>query len=782
MGCIDLLRSDIRFLGVGGSKSEKIGTTSLQVSFDILIDGGNIIDILKDDSRFLEHIFLTHSHLDHICDIPYLFDLNFEKLKKPIKIYALQSTIEDLQNYIFNDKVWPDFSKIKLLYSDEPALVYEVIEFDETYKFKDVSITPIEVKHTIPTCGFVIKKADYKVLFAPDTKASQNLLDKIVEYDVDSLIVDCSYPARLEALANASGHFATSTLKIELDKLEKNIDTYLVHIKSSYIQEIEREIKEFKLIRGNGRIIKQGEFLLDKNFKEYEPRKIDFIKLISKEKDLDTILKTILIEAMKITRSDGGTIYLKEDDSLRFKTVINQKLNIFTSEISWPNIPLFIDGKENKTNVSALCAITKEIINIEDVYECKDFNFEGTKVFDKNNHYRSKSMLVLPLTDYDDEVIGVLQLINKNNFFNIESYSKEDEEEIASYAIYAATAISKNKLIEDLENLFLSFIKSISFAINRKSQYGYNHIKNVEKLMRLMIFAINRDETIFKDKKYTYDEEKELSISALIHDIGKITTPDYILDKSTRLSSIYDKITEIKERFLNAINSLRIDELKLEVAYLKGEVDVDIDKVKDAYQKEINSLVENFNFLQKINNPSITLSDEDIKRVEFISRIKYKTEQGDMKLLDSGDVENLSVKYGNLTPKEREKINDHAKAGYEMLSHLKFPKKFEKIPQIAGFHHEKLNGKGYPFGLKGSQISPEVRMLTICDIFEALTSSDRPYKRAKSKEEAFAIMEEMAQNNEIDREYFEFFKSSGIFDTYLDEIKLSSSTEFLAVS
>jgi hypothetical protein len=297
-----------------------------------------------------------------------------------------------------------------------------------------------------------------------------------------------------------------------------------------------------------------------------------------------------------------------------------------------------------------------------------------------------------------------------------------------------------------------------------------------------MIFTINRDKTLFKDKIYSEDEEKELSISALIHDIGKITTPDYILDKATRLSSIHDKIGEIKERFLNAINSLKIDELKLEVSYLKGEVDVDIERVKEAYQKEINSLIENFNFLQKINNPAITLSDEDIKRVEFISRIKYKTEQGNMKLLDENDVENLSVRYGNLTPKEREKINDHAKTGYEMLSHLKFPKKFQKIPQIAGFHHEKLNGKGYPFKLKGDEISKEVRMLTICDIFEALTSSDRPYKRAKSKEEAFAIMEKMAENGEIDGKLFEFFKQSGIFDTYLDEIKLSTSTEFLAVS
>jgi len=777
-----LLRSDIKFLGVSGSKSDKRGTTTLQVAFDILIDGGNIIQPLKDESRFVEHIFLTHSHLDHICDIPYLFDLNFEKLKTPIKIYGLQSTIENLQNYIFNDKVWPDFTKIKLLYCDEPALIYEVIEFDKEYKFSDVSLIPIKVNHTVPTCGFVVKKTDYTSLFVPDSKACQNIIDKIDEYDVDSLVIDCSYPARLEKLAEVSGHFSTLSLKEELQKIKKDIDIHIIHLKSSYEKEILKEIKEFKLLKGKGRVIRQGEFLQNADFREYEVKKVDFIKLISKEKDLDVILKTILIEAMKITRSDGGTIYLKEDDSLKFKTVINQKLNIFSSDIDWPSIPLYINGKENKTNVSALCAITKKVINIDDVYESEEFNFEGTKVFDKKNNYRSKSMLVLPLTDYDDEVIGVLQLINKNNFINIESYTKEDEDEVSSYAIYAATAISKNKLIEDLENLFLSFITSVAFVINKKSKYGYNHIKNVEKLMRLMIFAINRDTITFKDKYYSKEEEKELSIAALVHDIGKITTPDYILNKSTRLSTVNDKINEIKERFLNAISSLRIDELKLEMSYHKGEVDVDIKEVKKAYQKEINTLVDNFNFIQKINNPAITLSDEDVKRVEFISRIKYKTEHGDRKLLDSEDVEFLSVKNGSLTDHERELINQHAKVGYDMLSHIKFPKKFKNIPEMAGYHHEKLNGKGYPFGLTAEKLSKEVRMLAICDIFEALTSSDRPYKRGKSKDEAYAIMDEMARNGEIDKELFDFFKTTGIFDTYLDEIKLSTPTEFLALS
>ena len=782
MGCIDLIRSDIRFLGVNGSKSESGGTISLQVSFDTVIDGGNLISSLKKEVKFIENIFLTHSHLDHIADIPYLFDQNFEFLKKPIKIYALPESIDFLKENIFNDKIWPDFSKIKLFNSDKFALEYKEIEYNKTYEFKDVALTPIKVNHTIESCGYIIQKRDFTTLFVPDTAPCQNIIDTLNQKEIDSLIIDCSYPARMELLAKQSGHFSTSLLKSELQKIKKDIDVYLIHLKSNYKEEIEKEAKDFGLLKGKGRIVEEGEFFQNPDIKAYEEERIDFIKLVAKEKDLDTILKTILIEAMKITRSDGGTIYIKEKNSLKFKTVVNQKLNIFTSDITWPNVPLYIDGKENLSNVSAVCALKNEIINIDDVYEAKEYNFEGTRAFDKKNGYRSKSMLLIPLTDVDDEVIGVLQLINKNNFLNIESYTKKDEKEIKSLAVFAATAISKNALIENLENLFLSFIQTISFAINKKSKYGYRHIKNVAKLIKLMIFAVNRDNTIFKDKYYSKEEQKELEISALVHDIGKIVTPDYILDKSTRLEGLYDRISEIKERFINAINSIRIEELKLELAVLKGEVDVDIDATKKAYTKVINSLVDDFNFIKSINSPQKTLSDEDIKRVEEISKKQFKSDFGKIELLTKDEVEKLSVKEGNLTKKEKEKIREHAKVGYEMLSHLNFPKKYEKIPQIAGFHHEKLNGKGYPFGLTKKELSMESRMMAICDKFEALTSSDRPYKRAKSKDEAFAIMDKMADNGEIDKELFEFFKQSGIFDTYIEESTISSDMEFLEIA
>ena len=782
MECIDLIRSDIRFLGVNGSKSDSGGTISVQVSYDVLIDGGNIISSLKKEARFIEHIFLTHAHLDHIADIPYLFDLNFEFLKRPIKIYAMPETIAHLKENIFNNKIWPDFSTINLLNSDKFALEYVEIEFDKSYKFKDVTLTPIEVNHTVETCGYIIKKSDFTTLFVPDSCTCENIINNIEQKDIDSLIVDCSYPSRMEALAKQSGHFSTNLLKSELEKIKKDIDIYLVHLKSNYKEEIEKEVEELEILKGRGRIVEEGEFFQNPDIRAYEEDKIDFIKLVAKEKDLDTILKTILIEAMKITRSDGGTIYIKEKDSLKFKTVVNQKLNIFTSEISWPNVPLFINGKENLSNVSAVCALKNEIINIDDVYEAKEYNFEGTKVFDKNNNYRSKSMLLIPLTDANNEVIGVLQLINKNNFINIESYTKKDEKEIQSLAIFAATAISKNTLIENLENLFLSFIQTISFAINQKSKYGYRHIKNVAKLMKLMIFAINRDNTLFKDKYYSKEEQKELEISALVHDIGKIVTPDYILDKSTRLEGLYDKISEIKERFINAINSLRIEELKLELAFLKGEVDVDLEATKEANKIEMNSLVDDFNFIKSINSPQKTLSDEDIQRVEKIAGKIYKSDFETITLLTKDEVEKLSIKEGNLTDNERQKVQNHAKVGYEMLSRLDFPKKYEKIPQIAGFHHEKLNGKGYPFGLSAKELSMESRMMAICDIFEALTSSDRPYKRAKSRDEAFEIMDEMVKNGEIDGKLLEFFKESGIFDTYLEESTISSDMEFLEIA
>ena len=190
-------------------------------------------------------------------------------------------------------------------------------------------------------------------------------------------------------------------------------------------------------------------------------------------------------------------------------------------------------------------------------------------------------------------------------------------------------------------------------------------------------------------------------------------------------------------------------------------------------------MVDDFNFIKSINSPAKTLSDEDVKRVEEIASRIYRSDIESVTLLTKSEVEKLSVKYGNLTTEERKKVQNHAKVGYEMLSHLDFPKKYEKIPQIAGLHHEKLNGKGYPFGLSAKDLSMESRMMAICDIFEALTSSDRPYKRAKSQDEAYAILDNMAKNNEIDGKLLEFFKKSGIFDTYLEESTISSDMEFL---
>jgi len=323
----------------------------------------------------------------------------------------------------------------------------------------------------------------------------------------------------------------------------------------------------------------------------------------------------------------------------------------------------------------------------------------------------------------------------------------------------------------------LSFIQSISFAINKKSQYGYRHIKNVEKLMGLIIDEINRDHTLYKDIYYSEDEKKVLQIAALIHDIGKIVTPDYVLDKDTRLKTLTDRINEIKERFAHAINAIRVEELKLENSVLKGEVDIDIKTMKKAYQKEIDSLKDDLKFIENINNPTVTLSDKDVERVKLLGRKYFESEGRKIYLLNKTEVENLSVKYGNLTNYERDLINQHAKVGYEMMSKLNFPKEYAKIPQIAGLHHEKLNGKGYPFGLKAEQISLEVRLLTICDIFEALSSSDRPYKKSKSLDEIYKILDLMAEDGDIDSQLVSFIKHTGVFEKYLE--KQNSTTEVL---
>jgi len=771
-----MLEDDIKFLGVGGSRKSNVGTTCVQVAEDVVIDAGNIINALGNDAYKIEHIFLTHSHLDHIVDIAFLVDNYYLSMKKPLKIYALKETIKALREHFFNDHIWPNFPDIMLPNSQVPAVEYIELESYKEYIFEDVTLTPIPVSHTVPTCGFVIKKKSFSALFATDTYITETMWETMdLNEDIDSLIIDVSFPSRFEKLAYDSKHLTPKLLHEELVKSNREIDIYVTHLKPPLADEIVNELASYGILEGRNRILHDGEYL--KNTEKNSDKNKSVMQIstaLSKEKDLSKILDMILHEAIHYTGSEGGTIYLKEEDKLFFKSLVNKKLNIAVTNPDFPSINLYHDGQENSENISALATLKKETVNIPDIYtnNYNGFTFDGVKKFDKANHYRTKSMLVIPMIDQNDDVVGVIQMINKKAQTRYVSYTQEDIDMTTTYTNWAASAITKNRLVDDLESLLLSFLESISVALSVKSPYGYGHIARVAELMKVLSSKIDEDDGHFKDIHYSKEQLKELEVAAWMHDIGKIATPEHILDKATKLETVYDRISEIETRFEYVKSELKSEMLESKIALLEKRKKKEIPALEALYEEAVVALNSDLAFIKAVNQPEGFLGEKELQRIKDIGAKSFIIEGEPLVLLSADEVKNLSIVRGTLTQEERLKINNHAKISEDMLEMLTFPRKYSRVKEIACAHHEKLNGKGYPQGLSADEISFEGRLMAIVDIFEALTANDRPYKRPKTIDETFAILDSMVDNNELDKDIITFLKETKAYEAYAKEYLL----------
>ncbi len=769
MRSIDLLQNDVRILGADGTKSADAGTSSLQVSSSIVIDAGNIIQGLGKKAADIEHIFLTHSHLDHIVDIAFLAERYYESRKRPLKIFGLKETLNALQKHYFNNTIWPDFTRINLPDSSVASIQFIEIEIGKTYRFADTAIRAIEVNHTVPTCAYVVEKKFFSLIYAPDTHLCDTIWEEIEQNPkIDSLLIDLSFPSSQERLAQVSCHLTPALLAEELQKVRKSIRIYAIHLKEGYRDQILKEVAHHPLLKEKVLFLQNGAYLKKGLLAHKETDDLEMLTTLAKEKNLNTILDKILQQVIRRTNAEGGTVYLKQQSKLYFKVVINKKLAIHNTQTDdWPPIELYTPQGSNLSNVSALCAIKNEIININDVYHAEGFNFEGTKKFDAANNYRSKSMLVIPMVDHEEDLIGVLQLINKLDSDNQPVPFENSDIHIAqAYSAYCAIAITKNRLIEDLEKLLLSFLESIAVAMDAKSPVGYGHITRVGKMMELFSEAINRDTTFYKDIHYDRDALLQLKLAAWMHDIGKISTPEPILNKSTKLETTYNRIAEISQRFKSVILSLKLSLAEKRLSVLEENAKIDLKAETGRVEEEIRWLHEALLFIKQKNLPSGLMDDKDIRRIEEIAQKTYLIEGEETNLLTEDEVKNLSIRYGTLNDEERAKINEHAKISNQMLDMLVFPKKFKDVPKIAGMHHEKLNGEGYPNGVKGDEIPFEARLLAIIDIFEALTAHDRPYKRPKTLTESYEILDNMVKEGALDGTIIAYLKSSGLFEQY----------------
>ncbi len=492
---------------------------------------------------------------------------------------------------------------------------------------------------------------------------------------------------------------------------------------------------------------------------------------LSGERNLDRLLEMIVDEARKFTNANGGTLYIMSDDEteLQFAIVQNdtlgKRMGGTGGKITWPPVKLMkADNSPNYANVSAYVAISGEVVNIADVYDAQGFNFEGTKKFDQDTGYRSQSMLVVPLRNHENDIIGVLQLLNAQepSKGNVITFSHECQEMTLSLASQAAVALSNNRLIHDLENLLESFIKTIATAIDEKSPYTGGHVRRVADLTMTIAHKINQiHEGPLADVKFSDDQLRELRIAAWLHDVGKITTPEHVVDKSTKLETVHDRIKEIQTRI-----ELLKREYQLEMQYSEINQDHVREKTSEERAAIIKELDEEFAFLAELNNGSEYTKDEMIARIKEIAKRQWSVNGKTVPLLSEDEIYNLSIRRGTLNDEERNIINNHALVTYKMLSLLPFPKKLRQVAHYAAGHHEKIDGTGYPIGLKGDQLSLQSRIIAIADIFEALTAKDRPYKKGKTLAEALKIMKFMVKEQHIDADLYELFIQEKIYSDY----------------
>lgn len=533
---------------------------------------------------------------------------------------------------------------------------------------------------------------------------------------------------------------------------------------------------------------------------------------LSSERDINRLLEIILIAAKRITNSDAGTLYLVDatQQVLNFEIVHNDTLGIALGgttgkAITFPSIQLHdAAGKPNHHMVVAYAALNGKAINIPDAYAAEGYDFSGTRAFDHKTGYHSTSFLTVPMMNHENETIGVLQLINAKGYENSEFHQLEidwaeithpqishpakvssksaqdkaeqgivpfslaDQHLVESLASQAAIALTNRRLIQQMEDLFESFIGMINAAIDDKSPYTGGHCERVPILTMLLAEAASRTETgPLKDFVMTDKDRYELKIAGLLHDCGKVTTPVHVVDKATKLHTLFDRINLIDERFEILKRDAEITMLR-ELSEAKDEHTRA--RIQEAFELRCQYLDKDRNFLRHCNRGSEKMEAAEQERVRQIAQYRWRNPAGEeVNFLTADEIENLTIRSGTLTAAERKIINHHIEVTITMLESLPWPKHLKNAPEYAGGHHERMDGKGYPRGLTRDQMSVQARVMGIADIFEALTAKDRPYKEGKTLTESLHILGQFKLNGHIDPDLFDIFVREKIYLTYAQQ-------------
>lgn len=465
----------------------------------------------------------------------------------------------------------------------------------------------------------------------------------------------------------------------------------------------------------------------------------------SKEKDKESLLERILTAAMDMTHCDGGTLYINTGETLEFKIMMTKSEGIYQGgtkgePITMPPVRL------SPKNVCACGVLYRRLINIPDVYESTYYDFSGPMKYDAITGYKTTSMMVVPMEDDKENVIGVMQLINAlDENGEVIPFRKEYERILSSMGSQAAICLVNINYSHQVQNMLNSLVKVMSTAIDARTPYNANHTKNMVTYAMNFIEWLNRQEYEWK-----FDEEERhiFILSVWLHDIGKLVTPLEIMDKQDRLGANWAKIE-------NRLVKIR---LLAKIERLQGVIS---EKEEEDRIQQIETVRA---FVDQVNHTGI-LTEDLLQRIRELEGLNYREEDGSVQSwFTDEEMEQLQIFKGTLTKGERKIMQEHVVMTRRMLDQMNFGDDYKNVLVWTLQHHEMLNGTGYPYGLTEAELGPEVRLLTILDIFEALTARDRPYKAPMPVEKALKILREMAQRGELDHEILELFVQSQAWD------------------
>ena len=469
-------------------------------------------------------------------------------------------------------------------------------------------------------------------------------------------------------------------------------------------------------------------------------RYLDMSLALTSERDREALLSSILDTAMDVSHSDAGTLYLLEDDGLHFCRMVTRSQGIrqggHADPITLPPVPM------EEKYVCSWVALHNEAINVADVHTDTHVDFTGSLRYDAMTGYCTTSMLVVPMSNDRGELIGVTQLINAlDENGNTIPYDPEIELLVQAMSSQAAISITNMQYAEQITALLDSLVGALSTAIDERSHYNANHTRN---MVRYGENFLNWLEETGHPWRFDENKRRTFLMSVWLHDVGKLVVPLEVMDKETRLGPALE---EIRKRFATI-------GLLDRIAKLEGRIAAEELEKRDAERADTLA------FIERVNRAGF-LPDPDLARIAALAERTYVDENGETRpWITENERGCLSIRKGTLTDEERSVMQSHVVVTGRILSQVTFPKIYGQVPAWAAAHHELLNGKGYPNHVTAEQIPPEVRLLTILDVFDALTARDRPYKPSMPLSKALSILHSMVEEGGVDGEILQLFEES----------------------